>query len=755
MNTSKVFSRMFVPVLILLIPVVAYAQGRLEDYERADRLRSQISGLVYNGEVRANWINESSRFWYRNTIRGGSEFVLIDAERNRRGPAFDHRRLAQSLSAASDTTYTPDNLPFDSITFVDDENTIEFIEETTSIRWSCDLETYVCTNLGRAERPQRRPRQGGAPSQTENEPVVSPDGEWEAYIYNFNVYIRSTETREEFQLSWNGSEGRYFSDSFIWSPDSKKLVTNRVKPGYERLVHYVESSPEDQLQPKHSTRVYTKPGDELTIRKPHLFLIESKKHLELDETLFQNPYRIRDVEWRQDSRAFTFEYNQRGHQAYRVIEVDANTGSIRALIDEVSSTFVDYNHKLFRYDIDDGKEIVWASERDGWNHLYLYDGMSGMVKNQITKGEWVMRGVEYVDEELRQIWFRGSGHEQGQDPYFIHYYRINFDGSGLIKLTEGNGNHSAQFSPDSSYFVDNYSRVDAPPVSVLRRAADGRIVMELEKADIRDLLDTGWRMPEPFVAQGRDGTTDIWGIICRPMNFDESKKYPVIEYIYAGPHSSHVPKTFRAYRSMQALAELGFIVVQIDGMGTSNRSKAFHDVCWKNLGDAGFPDRILWHKAAAAEYPSMDISRVGIYGTSAGGQNSMGGVLFHPDFYKVAVSSCGCHDNRMDKIWWNELWMGYPIGPHYSESSNRDNAYRLQGKLLLILGEMDTNVDPSSTLQVVDALIKADKDFDFLFVPGMGHSGGGEYGERKRRDFFVRHLLGIEPPGWNQIGMDR
>jgi len=275
--------------------------------------------------------------------------------------------------------------------------------------------------------------------------------------------------------------------------------------------------------------------------------------------------------------------------------------------------------------------------------------------------------------------------------------------------------------------------------------------MELERADITDLLKTGWTMPEVFVAKGRDGVTDIWGVICRPMNFDASKKYAVIENIYAGPQGSFVPKTFSANNSMQVLAELGFIVVQMDGMGTSNRSKAFHDVCWKNLGDAGFPDRILWHKAAAAKYPYMDITRVGIYGTSAGGQNSTGAVFFHPEFYKVAVSSCGCHDNRMDKIWWNELWMSYPIGPHYAESSNVDNAYRLQGKLLLIVGEMDTNVDPASTMQVVNALIKANKDFDLLIVPGMGHSGGGSYGERRRRDFFVRHLLGVEPPDWNTM----
>jgi dipeptidyl aminopeptidase/acylaminoacyl peptidase len=301
------------------------------------------------------------------------------------------------------------------------------------------------------------------------------------------------------------------------------------------------------------------------------------------------------------------------------------------------------------------------------------------------------------------------------------------------------------------YYVDTYSRVDLPPVSELRRTADGTLLAELERGDISELLGTGWRPPEVFTSLARDGKTDIWGIIVRPIAFDPAKTYPVIEYIYAGPHDSFVPKTFSAFSSMQAQAELGFIVVQIDGMGTSNRSKAFHDVCWKDLKDAGFPDRILWHKAVAARYAYYDISRVGIYGHSAGAQNAMGALLFHPDFYDAAVSSCGCHDNRMDKISWNEQWMGWPIGPEYGECSNVDNAWRLKGKLLLSVGEMDTNVDPSSTYQVVNALIKADKTFDFIALPGQGHSAGGTYGERRRFDFFVRHLLGVTPPDWNVV----
>ncbi|MGH9204514.1 MAG: prolyl oligopeptidase family serine peptidase, partial [Vicinamibacterales bacterium] len=350
--------------------------------------------------------------------------------------------------------------------------------------------------------------------------------------------------------------------------------------------------------------------------------------------------------------------------------------------------------------------------------------------------------------------FSANGMYPGKDPYFLHYYRINFDGTGLTALTTADADHDVQFSRDMQYYVDVYSRVDVAPVSELHRTSDGSLVGEIDRGNITTLTAAGWKPPEAFVAKGRDGKTDIWGVIVKPTTFDPAKRYPVVENIYAGPHGSFVPKTFSAYSAMQAQAELGFIVVQIDGMGTSNRSKAFHDVAWQNIGDAGFPDRILWHKAVAEKFPWYDASRVGIYGGSAGGQNSLGALLFHPDFYKAAVSYAGCHDNRMDKIWWNEQWMGWPLGPQYSASSNVDHAYRLKGNVLLVVGELDTNVDPSSTMQVVKALLEANKTFDLLVVPGQNHNAArgaefGAYGERKRFDFFVQHLLGAKPPEWN------
>jgi dipeptidyl aminopeptidase/acylaminoacyl peptidase len=792
---------------LFLFPAVVSAQVNRADYERAAKLRDRLQGLAVNIPERANWIEKTSRFWYRKAVKGGNEFVLVEAETLVKRPAFEHEKLAAALSVAADEKFEALRLPFQSITFVDDARAVTFT--AAGSQWRCELNDYACKKTGRApqgpfgpggrrppdadsddspqeygndvidgmvdpspQQAQEAQRQegegrGGAqpPGQAQPEPTTktSPDGKWEASIQNFNVVLRPKSKAEGVTpvvpLSGDGSEGNYYTlASIAWSPDSKRVAAYRVRPGYKRQVHYIESSPTDQLQPKHSTREYAKPGDTLDIAQPVLFEVEGRKQLLIDDSLFPNPFSLSPPVWWKDSRAFTFEYNRRGHQVYRVIEVEGATGKARTLLSEELQPFVSYrplqsnqreSGSKYRHDVSDGKEIIWMSERDGWRHLYLYDGATGSVKNQITRGPWVVRGVDKVDAEKRQIWFQASGMQPGKDPYFHHSYRINFDGSGLTAYTEGDGDHTVVFSADQKYYVDTWSRVDLAPVSELRRTEDRKTLLALEQGDVSALLAAGWRAPESFSAPGRDGKTDIWGIIHRPSNFDPAKQYPVIETIYAGPQGSFVQKSFAA--TGQPLTELGFIVVQIDGMGTNNRSKAFHDVAWRNLGDAGFPDRILWHKAVAAKYPYYDIRRVGLYGTSAGGQNATGGLLFHPDFYKAAVSNSGCHDNRMDKVWWNEQWMGWPIGPHYAAASNVDNAPKLQGKLLLVVPEMDTNVDPASTFQVVNALIKANKKFDLLFVPGGGHGAGGAYYQRLLQDFFVHHLQGSEPPDWNRI----
>ena len=745
----KSFVRKLGVLLALLAPVSVWGQVTVDDYLRADSI-VKLNELVYNEIHDVTWIDSSAMFWYSIKGRDGMEYKIVDAEKSDKSYVFDTHKLVEVLNEQLDNKVTAKSVRLQKLKIDVESNSIKFICKNR--HWSCSLDDYTLVK-GKAVAPSKAKEHWGKPfNEQDGDPVVSPDSAWTAFVKAYNVFVKNNQTHEEHQLSFDGAPGEYYSSSFSWSPDSKKLAVNKVRKNEDRYIYFVESSPDSQLQPILHKRYYLKPGDDLPIKHPALFDVEKLEQIPVDTRDFENQYRLTNPKWRKNSESFTFEFNQRGHQVFQVASVDAETGNVKVIINETSPTFIDYSRKRFRYDMEDRNEIIWASERDGWNHLYLYDAENGKVKTQLTKGEWVVREVLHVDEKEGVVYFYGSGKNKGEDPYFLHGYRVNFDGSNLIDLTPEKMNHDITFSKNYDFFTDTYSTVQTPPVTVLRRAADGKVVMDLEKADITDLSTTGWEAPEPFVAKGRDGKTDIWGNIYRPSNFDKNKTYPVVEYIYAGPHAAFAQKSFKAVNyGFLGLAELGFIVVQIDGMGTSYRSKAFHDVCWKNLKDAGFPDRILWMRAAAQKYKYMDIDRVGIFGGSAGGQNALAALLFHPDFYKVGVASCGCHDNRMDKMWWNEQWMGYPIGPEYAECSNVVNAGKLQGKLMLIVGEMDDNVDPASTMQVADALIKANKNFELVVLPGVNHTLGGKYGEQKRRDFFVQNLLHFDTPDWNAV----
>jgi dipeptidyl aminopeptidase/acylaminoacyl peptidase len=717
---------------------------------------------VYKERIVPHWLAGGAAFWYRDDLpRGKREFILIDAVKGVRAPAFDHAKLAASLKAATGKGADSERLALEALEFDLAENKLLF--RTNGKDWRCDLATYELAEVADRklppaeeepaadERPGRRFRRRDGEDGPRPARDRSPDGKWTAFIREHNVFIRSPEDEKEIALTQDGREGLAYG-MLEWSPDSKTLVAFRIEPGEQKEVFLIESSPRDGGRAKMHKRPYDLPGDRFASYELHLFDIENQKEIQcaVEKIDFGFPR----LHWRRGGSAFAYEKFERGHQRFRLIEVDARTGASRNLIEETSPTFiwsahteaVGVRHVTW---VEKTDEIVFASERDGWRHLYLVDASEGKIVNPITHGEWVVRGVDRIDEENRQIWFRASGVNPDQDPYFIHFYRINFDGTGLLALTAGNGTHTLQYSPDRQFVIDTYSRVDLAPVHELRRISDGQLVCELERADVSEVRAAGWRPPEVFSAKGRDGKTDIWGIICRPRNFDPTKTYPVIEDIYAGPQSAFVPKSFSARDRYRSLNDLGFVVVKIDGMGTAHRSKAFHDVCWKNLKDAGFEDRIRWMQAAAAKDPALDLNRVGVFGTSAGGQNAAGALLFHPEFYKVAVANCGCHDNRMDKASWNEQWMGHPVGQCYSECSNIDNASRLKGKLFLIVGEMDNNVPPESTYRFADALIKARKDFDFLVVPGGGHGAGGAYVQRRLEDFFVRHLQGREPPDRN------
>ncbi|TWT69710.1 prolyl oligopeptidase family serine peptidase [Crateriforma conspicua] len=777
----------------------SFGQGSRSDYQRWETLDRTVAGKVFRNDVSAHWINDDL-FWYRVRTRDqGERFVVVNAATGKKSSDYDRDQLRDAIAgdaedvdidsifglkprrtiASSHYRGSPTSIEFDNRTDQDlkvhyrsDDGTERYygdVKAGASRQWStydghawvlrnADGKAIACfvadTTPGIAVIDADTPRPASAqPRRRRDESRLqkSPDEAWEIRIDDHNLHLTHRNDAAKNWSTADGSQQHGYGGKVHWSPDSKHFVVMKTRPGTRREIHLIDSSPDDSHHGKLITLDYAKPGDDLDVRTLILFSADGSRRFEIDNTRFPNPYQLSDFQWDPDSSGFSFLYNQRGHQVLRLVRVNADDGSTSTLIDETSDTFICYSSKNYLRRLHGSDEAIWMSERSGWNHLYLVDQKSGKMSD-ITHGclgldgQFVVRGVEKVDAEKRRLWVKVSGIHPGEDPYHVHLLAVDFDGNNATILTGGDGNHRWDFSPNGRYLIDQYSRVDLPNRSVLRDAETGKSICELETADIRALLETGWRVPERFVAKGRDGQTDIHGIIVRPTGFDPRRKYPVLEYIYAGPHGSFVPKSFGTHSRLYKMAELGFIVVQIDGMGTNHRSKAFHDVCWKNLGDSGFPDRIAWMKAAAETRPEMDLRRVGIWGGSAGGQSALRALLAHGDFYQAAVADCGCHDNRVDKIWWNEQWMGWPIGPHYKEQSNVTCAHQLRGDLMLIVGELDRNVDPISTMQVVDALVRADKDFELLVMPGVGHGAAGHpYAARRQADFFVRKLQGSQP----------
>jgi dipeptidyl aminopeptidase/acylaminoacyl peptidase len=780
--------RRFVLLFSALLSGLVLAQGTREDYARAEQvMNGSLRKLVAEAQVTPNWIAQTSRFWYRKETPAGKEFLLVDPERNSRAPAFDHEKLAAALGTATGKTYKPLALPFDTFTFARNTQAVE--TEAEGARWSCDLAAYRCTRReGVAVSGAPGRGRGGAfrpPDGEPRDPARSPDGVYVAFLRDHNLWVRAVVTNQEFQLTRDGDKLQPYATGWpnlgnlvreatgvsvggpaqqgpppdapivSWSPDSTKLATFRLDMRSAPPAYALQVSPPGRLMPVSYTYAYAfPPSPALPTATPLIFDVKSGKRVEVDirpqEILYGGGPRYT---WFRDSRGIHFRDINRGYTHIRLVAADAATGKVRTMVDERADDFVVVEKFETRL-VNDGAEVVITSERDGWNHLYLVDGATAAVKNRITAGEWAVREVAYVDEKARAVYFTAGGKEPGADPYLRRLYRAGLDGKEVRLLTPESADHAVSFSPDGQHFVDNYSRVDLAPTAALRRPADGSVALELEKADISKLLASGWKQPERFNAKGRDGKTDIYGVLWRPSNFDPARKYAVIENIYAGPHSFFVPATFAAYRHpCQTMAELGFLCVMVDGMGTSGRSKAFHAVSHKNLGDGGLPDHIAWMKALAARYPYMDLTRVGIFGHSAGGYNSTNALLTHPEFYKVAVSSAGNHDHRLDKSGWVEKWMGYPAGKHYEEQSNITLAPKLQGKLLLATGDVDENVPPIATLKLAAALVQAGKDFDLIIMPNRGHGFGNDpYFVRRRWDFFVRHLLGVEPPANYKIG---
>lgn len=694
------------------------------NYTRAGQWASLTGQTTTQLTLDPTWISPT-RLWYRRELGAGrSQYRLVLADKAKNEVAFDHERLAKAVGEFLGRTLDAERLPILNLVFSDDLQTLTFSNGEKRVK--VDLKSYAVSE-GQAtpppNRPQPRPRDTG---------VRVQDGQ---------VQVREGETWKTVSQLGDYAAARR-------AESGGNILAFRLIPGDRKPVFLIESSPRGGGRAQLRQRLYDQPGDKLDLYEP-VWISPAKgeeKKLPIAPIVggghpWSGPP---DVTFWKSGKSVIFDHILRGYQEAQVHEVNLETGEAKLLFRDAYPTFFDSTKMVFR-PLTQRNAFLWRSEQTGWGHLNLVDEQG--KARPLTSGNWVVRSLEQVDEERGEVIFTASGREIG-DPYNVHTYRVGLDGAGLKRLTEGTGMHRTAWDPENKYFVDSFSQVNVAPQHVLR-SRDGKMVLPLEVADVTFLGQKGWKPAEPFVAKGRDGTTDIYGVVIKPSFFDPTKSYPVIENIYAGPHDNFVPKTFLGASRMHQLAELGFIVVQIDGMGTNNRGKAFHDIAWKNIADAGFPDRILWLQALAKKMPQADITRVGIYGTSAGGQSSTGGVLFHPDFYDVAVSSCGCHDNTMDKYWWNEQWMSYPVGEHYVTQSNITNAGRLKGKLMLLVGELDSNVPPESTYRLADALIKANKEFELVLLPGMDHTDGGAYGERKRRDFFVKHLLGVDPPNWN------
>ena len=734
------------------------AQGTLADYQRAEKfLPKNLGKMIFHTRVIPNRVKYTSLFWYKNDIRKGKEFILVDAKKKSRKPAFNHQKLAKDLSRLMKKEYQPYDLPFDFFQLAYNARTITFKVDSQYIK--CNLKTYKCEKI----------------EEKEKDPSVStsPDGQWTAFVKNYNLYIRSVKTGEEFPLTSEGTEkyayglswdwGHLMNESdpaktkkiedisAAWAPDSRKLVTQRVDYRNAKKMYLYQSTPESGYRAQVWSYYRSLPGETAAAMfEFFIYDIHSKKQVPIDIKPLSSMESWDFPSWFKDSRRLHFFHYTRGYKKIILYEIDAETGKSRQVIEDSSDTYVDV-YKRFINILGEGQELVWGSERDGWSHLYLYDWNTGQLKNQITRGEFVVRSVIHVDEKKRQVFFMACGREPDRDPYMQHLYRVNLDGTGLTLLTPEPAEHEINLSPDKKHVVDTYSRVDLPPVTVLRRLRDGKILFQLEQADIGDLLTTGWKYPEVFTVKARDGKTDLFGAIFRPSNFDPNKKYPIIDSIYSGPHTIRTPKSFRrgCLNMDQAIAELGFIVVTIDGLGTAHRSKVFHDFSYKNLGDIGALDHIDAFKQLAQKYTYMDLSRVGIFGYSAGGYDAAHAMLTHPEFYKVGVASAGNHDHQMAKAWWPENFQGYPVENQYVEQSNLTLAKNLQGKLLLVHGDMDNNVNPASTLRLVGELIKANKDFDLIIVPNGGHYlWDHPYVIRKLWDYFVQHLLDVIPPNY-------
>lgn len=766
-TTFRLLSAILLCICIMALTVTAQQrQLTADDYARAEKFMGYNTNPLVSHNVRPAWLPDG-RFWYRDTSAEGSSFVVFDPAEPVGKPAFDHARIAAALSAASGKSYDQAHLPFMSFEYTDNGKSVAF--NIGPRRWSCDVQGKACAE-SKAEGGSQGPRGGRSE-------VPSPDKKRVAFLRDFNLWVRDAAGGKETQLTTDGvKDFGYATDNagwiqtdnpvLLWSPDSKKIATFQQDQRKVGEMYLVETK---VGHPTLKAWKYPLPGDaEVTMIQRVIIDVDAAagaKVIRLKMPPDQHRSTVcdhivcrgtewTDVQWAPDSASLVFVSSSRDHKQANVRVANASTGAVRDVLEEKVATQYEsgYGRASWRY-LAATNELIWYSERDNWGHLYLYDFATGKLKNQITSGDWVVLQLLRVDEKERMAYFLAAGREKGRNPYYMHLYRVGLDGKNITLLTPEDANHNIEFSPSGKYFTDVFSRPDIAPAAVLRDS-NGKAVAGIEQADLKRLLLTGWRPPALITVKARDGATDIYGLMFTPANLDPGRKYPIINHIYPGPQGGSVGSwSFSSARGdSQALAELGFVVVEIEGMGNPMRSKKFHDFYYANMGDNTLPDQIAGMKELARQFKFIDIDKAGIWGHSGGGYATADAMFRYPDFFKVGISEAGNHDNREYEDDWGERYVGLlerkaDGTTNYDDQANQSLAKNLKGHLLLAHGTMDDNVPPYNTLLVVNELIKANKDFDLLLMPNRRHGFALEpYMVRRRWDYFVRYLMGAEPP---------
>jgi dipeptidyl-peptidase-4 len=748
-----------------------------QDYQRAEQfLTWNTLRHVYHDQVTPTWYRDSTRFFYRVHTRAGFQFVAVNPATGVKRPLFDHARLAAALSVAADTAFDPGKLPFPTVTFDDDGRDESALRLRVGLRgFRCDLRSYACATADTLPNRGRFAR--------------SPDERWDAFASGHDIWIRPAAGGDSIKLTTDGEADRPYGatpplptqirmklpspPAVTWSPDSKRLAIVRYDLRNVRKFHLISMTP---IRPVEYSYPYALPGDTaVTMSEMYLADVTSRAvtRIRSDPQPTMSLYEFGALgrgpfQWSPDGARVYFTDANRGPKRVRLFAADAATGETRLITADSASTYVVGTADLlagvvgggFNWTVLRSGGVIWYSAKDGFGHLYRF-GPDGTLEAQLTRGPWTVAGLARVDETTGRVYFTAKGRETSRHPDYIHFYSVALDGSGLTLLSPEGANHQIRPAPSGRFFLDSYSTVATPPVTVIR-GLDGRVIAEIERADVKDLIALGWRPGEVFSAKARDGVTDLWGVIWKPSRFDSTRKYPVIDHIYPGPLVSPAIKDFFPTREVfsytgggqtQALAELGFVVVSIDAIGNTARSRALATSWYGNIGDHGLPDHVAAIKQLATRIPQLDLDRVGIYGLSGGGFASTAAILRYPDFYRVAVSLAGNHDNRTYYHGWAERFQGLLVRDtaaktdNYAAAANKTYAAQLKGKLFLVHGDLDDNVHPANTIALVDALIKANKSFDLLIMPDWDHNlTPSPYLIRRTWDYFVAHLLGAKPP---------